>query len=316
MTERTLKVAEMPGADLKPPYAEVSGEDAVATDVPGAVTPRTTDDRLKRRLPRSGGPRTAEGKARSSLNSLKHWAYANPSLLTLRDGYYDFANAVKVELQPQGQLETATADSIAHEAFRNKLIEETEMHRVRASEYKRLDPGEVALRMGFPFAEEYQYLLVEPMNSVQLLKDFLADWHELAAPPVAAAGGGLETNDDSKVVKIYKTASEMMERAQINPHCYGEFLETIDAVMVAAMRGQNYLGRRISERGKEIMLVHYWLIVNKTELSICTNDMRCEHKLGILTDDKLSRAKRHVNANLNSSLNQLAAIRKIKQGSE
>lgn len=58
--------------------------------------------------------------------------------------------------------------------------------------------------------------------------------------------------------------------------------------------------------------MNYWLIVHRTELSMCIHEMRNDCKLTVLTDINLSRAKKHVNSNLSSALNQLAAIRDIK----
>jgi hypothetical protein len=279
-------------------------------DASTSRTMRTSDARLKQRLPRSGGPQTDEGKVKSSRNSRKHGAYATH--LPENDGYYALMNAARLELQPRGFIETAITETIAHEIYRSKSIEEAEKQRIRASEFKRLDPSEVARRMDFPFGQEFYHLLVDTQNSVRLMNDFCESWKELAAPPVAGAAGELETKEDGSVVRLYKTACELLKSAELNPYAHEEFLEKIDAVMAAAMRGENYLGRRIADKGREVMLVNYWLIVNKTELSVCMHDMRNEHKLEILTDEKLSRAKKHVNSNLTSGLNQFAALRNIK----
>jgi hypothetical protein len=331
VTKQNLKLAKAPKPEVTSPIAKRVGAVAIlkATTEPACktakpkqgnkkppvVAPSTnsvqkTDERLKRRLPRSGGPKTAEGKAKSLLNSLKHYAYA--TRLPERDDYYQLINAAKLELQPSGLIEAASAETVAHELYRRKLIEDTEMQRIRASEFKRLDPAELARRVDFPFGQAYQHLLVEPLRPHQLFTDFSKDWNELASPPISGADGELETKEDGNVVRIYKTACELLDSAQHNPYSHEEFLEIIDEVMVSAMRGENYLGRRIAARGREMMLVNYWLIVNRTELSTCTHDMRNEHKLAILTDENLSRAKKHANSNLSSGLNQFAAIRKIK----
>lgn len=331
MTKQKLKLDLAPKPKAKLPRAKYIGAVATVTAVtepaceatrpkqgkknspvvaPSTTSVRKTDERLKRRLLRSGGPKTAEGKARSSLNSFKHGAYAKR--LPEGDGYYDLQNAAKLELQPRGFIETACVGVVSHEVYRRGLLEDIEVQRIRASDYKRIDPSELARRIGFPFGPQYHHILVEPKNTFEILNDFRRDWIELASPPASGAVGELETKEDGLVVRAYKNGCELLKTPQCNPYLHEEFIEKIGRVMDSARRGKNYLGRRIADRGREIMLVNYWLIVHRTELSMCIHEMRNDLKVTVLTDVNLSRAKKHVNSNLSSALNQLAAVRDIK----
>jgi hypothetical protein len=69
---------------------------------------------------KSTGPKTAEGKARSSRNALKHGLLAEGALLPgeSRSDYQAFAEALIEELDPHGPLEERLVERIADCAWR------------------------------------------------------------------------------------------------------------------------------------------------------------------------------------------------------
>lgn len=72
----------------------------------------------------STGPRTEEGKQRSSQNSLKHGVTAKSDVLPGEriDHYKQFARALFADLKPQGELETEIAGNIISIQWRLRRI--------------------------------------------------------------------------------------------------------------------------------------------------------------------------------------------------
>ncbi|MHB9024634.1 MAG: hypothetical protein ACYC7E_10735, partial [Armatimonadota bacterium] len=70
----------------------------------------------------STGPRTPAGKARSSMNALKHGFFAKETLLPQEDAaeFTTFADALRDDLQPSGALEAILADQLIASAWRMK----------------------------------------------------------------------------------------------------------------------------------------------------------------------------------------------------
>jgi hypothetical protein len=72
----------------------------------------------------STGPRTEEGKQRSSQNSLKHGVTAKSDVLPTEDPdpYKRFARALIAGLKPQGELETQIARNLASIQWRLRRL--------------------------------------------------------------------------------------------------------------------------------------------------------------------------------------------------
>jgi len=72
----------------------------------------------------STGPRTEEGKQRSSQNSLKHGVTAKSDVLPTEDPdpYKRFARALIADLKPQGELETQIARNLASIQWRLRRL--------------------------------------------------------------------------------------------------------------------------------------------------------------------------------------------------
>jgi hypothetical protein len=123
--------------------------------------------RLKRTLGRrSGGPRTPEGRASASKNSLTHGAYA--ARLPDSVEFLAYRDQARVELSPSGLLEATLSDALAHDAFKVDRLREIEMSCLMRATNKGLDTIEIARRMNFPWAQNHHELLSQPPNDFEL----------------------------------------------------------------------------------------------------------------------------------------------------
>lgn len=82
---------------------------------------------------RSGGPKTAEGKALASRNSLKHGAYAVQEVLPGEDlqQFLELKQQFISEYEPSGITVLALVDSLANIAWKKLRIEQLEYRHIR-----------------------------------------------------------------------------------------------------------------------------------------------------------------------------------------
>jgi len=81
----------------------------------------------------SKGPRTEEGKARSSQNSLKHGTYAKLALLPTEDceEYLAYTTAMIADLKPEGPLQHEFAQVVSDNFWRMRRFRITEANQMQ-----------------------------------------------------------------------------------------------------------------------------------------------------------------------------------------
>ena len=149
---------------------------------PGKTSDQQMEKRPKRTLGRrSGGPRTPEGRASATKNSLTHGAYATRLPDTVE--FLAYRDQARVELSPSGLLEATLSDALAHDAFKVDRLREIEMSRLIRAANKGLDTREIARRLNFPWAQTHHELLSQPPNDFELQRAVHRAWVRLAKPP-------------------------------------------------------------------------------------------------------------------------------------
>jgi hypothetical protein len=106
--------------------------------------PWSQDSRLKRPLlsRRTGGPRTAEGRARSSLNAIKHGGYVTASSAAL-EFQATFSELVS-RINPVGVVEEGVVNALAVELFRLSMLGKLDLERVQSGRGKPARTGSVS----------------------------------------------------------------------------------------------------------------------------------------------------------------------------
>jgi hypothetical protein len=141
---------------------------------------------------KSYGPKTAEGKARSSQNALKHGLRAHKYVVLPDEDAAEFAAleaALTDELAPEGALQRILVGRIAHAAWR---LDRAERFEVQLFEERRIPGGNLGLSVirdgngtrSFETLLRYRgAAMAELMRSLRTLKALQA---EQAAPPARA----------------------------------------------------------------------------------------------------------------------------------
>jgi len=274
---------------------------------------------------RSGGPRTAAGRARAAENSLKHGAYvAQPRQ---SDVYHEKLRGVVQELKPLGEIAMTLCQDVAHELAKMQTLNAYERDQIYRAEHDGVSLLELSRRLDFPWAETHLDVLGTLHAQGVLRAQLLRSWRVLAKPPraiVSGQGGGTKSGaknqrslvalPDQRVAELYERACGLLALPGLSDFMHEHFFQEMDVVMLEARQGLSYLGRRISERGQGSALVAYWLLRNQGRILDAVNNLKNERTVEVLTDERMSRAKSSVQRGLRDSLISIKITRELKEG--
>ena len=269
------------------------------------------DKRLKRpRSKRSGGPRTEDGVASSSKNSVKHGAYALHQPQT--NEYHQKLDAVIDELNPHGVISRTLCKDIAHGLAKLETLNAYERLQLHKVEHDDVSLGELARRLDFPWAETHLDALCAPSQPHTLMLQVHLVWERLALQPCDANTTDKLSGPDLRVASLYKAGCELLPYPGLSEFEHGPFLNKLDVVMLEARQGLNYLGRRLANEKETSTLVSYWLFRNHTRIQDCVNAIKTERMIEVLTDERLVRASAQVQRGLREGLTSIKSVRELR----
>jgi hypothetical protein len=105
------------------------GNPQTKSNRPTPPKPVSRDPRLKRPLNsrRTGSANTSEGRARSSLNAVKHGGYVTAKTADL--AYHQILGELTQRINPVGAVEEGVVESIAIDLFRPSMLGKLEVER-------------------------------------------------------------------------------------------------------------------------------------------------------------------------------------------
>lgn len=266
--------------------------------------------RLNRLSKRTGGPKTAQGKAKASKNSVDHGAYAVKRPET--DAYYAYAELVQRELRPVGPLQQEMADSAAYDSFKSMRLREIERRELLRAEQAQVSTKKLAELTGFPWADTHHELLAEPINQALLQKSIHRSWRSLAAPKGDVGSPEGRSTPDLMLLDLYEEGCKLLSSRGLCQFMEEGFFARLDVVMLEARTQQNYLGRRIHEQRSEMLLLQYWLYRNAARVSQCVHKLHDDKIVDVLSDERIVRAKAHVSNSLRNNIATLEALTAMK----
>ena len=317
MDDRTLNDGASVGPGVgdigKDPHAAQGSTEGEGGQSAQANFPKILDQdkRLKRpRSKRSGGPRTEDGVASSSKNSVKHGAYAIHQSQT--DVYQQKLNAVIDELNPHGVILRTLCGDIAHGLAKLETLNAYERLQLHKVEHDGVSLGELARRLDFPWVETHLDALCAPTQPHTLKLQVHLVWKRLALQPCDSTLTNKLSGPDLRVARLYKEGCALLAYPGLSEFEHGPFLNKLDIVMLEARQGLNYLGRRLAHENETSTLVSYWLFRNHTRILDCVNSIKTERMIEVLTDERLVRASAHVQRGLREGLISIKSVRELR----
>jgi len=154
----------------------------------------------------STGPRTEEGKARSSQNALQHGLRSRQALVFPGEEpeYHRLRAGLQADLQPAGELETVLFDQIVHASWnmrRCRLAETGFLHQASGPALDPLldDVGDARLRRIDQYARRAErafYHAIKELRAIQTERQYRREMQ----PPASVAEGDLNIHTQSALI--------------------------------------------------------------------------------------------------------------------
>jgi hypothetical protein len=249
------------------------------------------EPRFKQRMSkRSGGPRTPEGKAKSSQNSVAHGGYITPSRIS--EEFCRFEQEVFGRLEPVGPIEAEFVSQIASTLWRSKLMRRYIDNELDAIEFDDVSNRQLAVATEFPFEERYQFLLnvneAENLRRQRFVKFWTTSCEKLSTKDCAEEVIVLA---DNRISEIYQETIQIMKQSFVHEWMHEKFFDSLDRVMLEANEGRNSLGIKLKELDDKTDLVNYWIYRNSLKISAARKRLREREAIRIMCDPNIARAQ-------------------------
>jgi len=282
------------------------------------------DTRLKRPLTsrRTGGPRTAEGRARSSLNAIKHGGYVTATNAALE--FQTTLSELISRINPVGVVEEGVVNSLAVELFRLSMLGKLELERVQAAVHAEVSPFELAQTLGYPWIRSHPDELRNPPELSALrarvgsyLSAHLGSLHSQCGSKPSAA-------DTRKFEAIRLAVDDMNCVGDGDPNALGTgglkhyseehysepaYLDELDRHMRELARVKELHSNGMALPSDTQPLVDYWLLRNYHRIEATRRELQVAKLVEVLTSEGVRRARCHAMRQLDDCVRLLELLR-------
>ena len=290
----------MPTGQLKNSSKENSTEEPQEHGAPAHMDRSLTagrDERLKRPLKsnRSGGPRTSEGRARSSLNAIKHGGYVTAKSASV--AYQALRDELTIRISPIGAAEEGIVESLALELYSLTMLGRLEVERLQAATSAEVNLIELAQTLSYPWTRTHLEALRSPPSpsvlTARLLDFFEGHLHELEGQKAAGLSRADQLTVSAVGFFIDDLKNERLEGSQ-EP----DYLECLDRHVLTLGTGHAMLADSMALAVDLHHLVDYWLFRNSHRIEATRRELQVGQMVRTLTDQHVGRARdlahRHV----------------------
>jgi hypothetical protein len=167
--------------------------------------PIQREERLKRPLNsrRTGEPNSSEGRARSSLNAVKHGGYVTAKSAGL--GYRQILDELTQRINPVGAVEEGVVESIAIELFRLSMLGKLEVERLQSAVCAEVGTLALAQALDYPWAQTHPDELRNPPQ-LSTLRNRLAPYLESQLASLQAQCGASPSESYSRTIEALRLA--------------------------------------------------------------------------------------------------------------
>jgi hypothetical protein len=294
-----------------------------------ATTPREAelpksverDARIKRPLNsnRTGGPRTSEGRARSSLNAIKHGGYVTAKTAGL--GYLQILDELTQRINPIGAVEETVVESLAVELFRLSMLGKLEVERLQSAVSAEVSALELAQALDYPWTQTHPDELRNPPRR-STLRARLRSYFSAHLLSLKAKSGPNPSQVDLQTIEALRLAVEDIcapgadgndEDAEVpsDSHLDPAYLDDLDRYMHDVAGGDYLLGQDMALPTDVQPLVDYWLLRNYHRIEAKRRELQVAQMVLVLTNDGVRRARSHAMRQLDDCMHLLEILQGV-----
>jgi hypothetical protein len=276
--------------------------------------PATHDERLKRPLNsnRSGGPRSSEGRARCSLNAIKHGGYVTANSAGLE--YQQILSELTERVNPVGRVEEGLVESLAVELLRLSTLGKLEVERLQLAVSSEVNYIELAQALNYPWASTHLDVLRNPpqlstlrSRLVTYLRSQLASLQAQCVPSPSDAES--RTLEALRLAAQDLAASTQDDDAQHDSAAEPAYYDDLDLHMQTLASGHVLLSSGMALPEDLQPLVDYWLLRNHNRIEVTHRELQVSQMVFVLTNDGVRRARSQAVRQLDDCIRLLELLR-------
>ena len=285
--------------------------------------PLSQDTKLKRPLAsrRTGGPRTAEGRARSSLNAIKHGGYVTASSAA-QEFQATFSELVS-RINPVGVVEEGVVNSLAVELFRLSMLGKLELERVQSAVHSEVSTLELAQALEYPWTKTHPDELRNPPE-LKALRSRIGSYLATQLGSLLSQCGPTPSAPEERTIEALRLAVDDMQLSgddnandlgagdahrDVEPYPEPAYLDVLDRHMRELARGNELLSNGMALPSDTQPLVDYWLLRNHHRIEATRRGLQVAKLLEVLTSEGVRRARGHAMRQLDDCVRLLELLR-------
>lgn len=281
--------------------------------------PPSRDSRLKRPIvaKRSGGPRTAEGRARSALNAIKHGGYVTEKGLAL--DFQATHSELISRLNPTGTVEEGVVHQLAIEIFRLTTLGKLEVERVQSAALFEVNLRELAQSLDYPWLDSHPHDLRDPPEP-KVLRARLLGFLDAQLNSLRSQCASSPSQSDAQTIETLELAcadlrarqsddaSQLYECADDEYAHEPAYLDELDRLMHVLASGHDLMSQGMGLPADVQPVVDYWLFRNQHRIQATRREMQVEQMILILTNENVRRARGHAMRHLDDCVRLLGLL--------
>ena len=283
--------------------------------------PLSQEPRLKRPLAsrRSGGPRTAEGRARSSLNAIKHGGYVTAGSAALE--FQATLSELISRINPVGVVEEGVVNSLAVELFRLSMLGRLELERVQSALHVEISTIELAQALEYPWIKTHPDELRNP-PALTALRTRLGGFLASQLGSLLSQCGPKPSEPEARTIEALRLAVDDMQVGGADTTDTGDagqdddapflepaYLDELDRHMRELLRGNELLSNGMALPSDTQPLVDYWLLRNYHRIEVTRRELQVAKVIDVLTSEGARRARGHAMRQLDDCVRLLELLR-------
>jgi hypothetical protein len=276
--------------------------------------PAEHDERLKRPLNshRSGGPRSSEGRARCSLNAIKHGGYVTASSAALE--YQQILSELTARVNPIGRVEEGLVESLAVELLRLSTLGKLEVERLQSAVNSEVSSLELAQALDYPWSSTHIDDLRNPPRP-STLRARLVTYFDSQLASLQAQCVPSPSDAESRAIEALRLAVEDLAANTQDDDTPNDsitvpaYFDDLDLHMRAVASGHELLSNGMALPADLQPLVDYWLLRNYYRIETTRRELQVSQMVFVLTNDGVRRARSQAVRQLNDCIRLLELLR-------
>lgn len=294
-----------------------------ATKLQPALPPKPVarDARLKRPLNsnRTGGPRTSEGRARSSLNAVQHGGYVTAK--SAGEDYQQQLDELTERINPVGAVEVSVVESLAVELLRLSLLGKLEVERLKSTVSAEVSTVELAQALDYPWAQTHPDELRNPPR-LSTLRASLRSYFSAQLLSLAAQAGPSPSHADLQTIEALRLAVEELCAPAVDDNDEDDeapgdslldpaYLDDLDRYMRDVAGSDDLLRQGMALPADIQHLVDYWLLRNYHRIEAKRRELQVSQMVMVLTNDGVRRARSQAMRQLDDCMHLLELLQGV-----